>query len=713
MSVESHRWMVERVSKILVAGGRGGLLSEAMKRGREGRLRALQTLEDPHKFRMECRRIKERSIANMDLLLEKFTANARRRGAKIFLARDGWEAVNYIINVATNVGARTIAKTKSLTTEEIEINKPLEEKGFEVIETDLGERIIQLAGEKPFHLVFPAVHKSVMEVAELFSQLVGYNVSPRIDDVMRAVRKSLRNIFLQADIGITGANIAIAETGTVVIETNEGNEQLVTSIPRIHIVVMGLEKIVDTLEEAVNLIRAHPISSTGQLLTNYVSFISGKPARGPHQESEGEMHIIILDNGRRAISEDKLFKEALYCIRCGACMNICPTYSIVGGHVFGHIYPGPIGIPWTAKIHGLDKATFSTLCISCGLCREVCPADIDIPMMIAGVKMMDLVRGRQPLVNKVLMEYERLYKLASNIAPLFNWLIRRSMVRVFLEQIVGIDRRRQIPPVSHITFKKWFSRRPRHGGNQGLKAALFIDFFPNHVKPMLAMRLVEVLEAAGVMVDLPPQRSSGYPYFAYGELEKALETAQYNVSHLMDAVEKGYEIVSLEPTATYSLKFTYPRILDSTPGSTKVALRTYGVMEYLAKLVDMGRLEVSTSSSKKVGVHIPCHQRPLDGAANTIKLLRMAGHVVEVIETGTCCGMAGSFGMKKGLLGYDLAVEVGGELFQLFKQSGVEIIATESSVCSIHLEQGTGIIVLHPLELLELRAIGPSIWSSR
>jgi Fe-S oxidoreductase len=190
------------------------------------------------------------------------------------------------------------------------------------------------------------------------------------------------------------------------------------------------------------------------------------------------------------------------------------------------------------------------------------------------------------------------------------------------------------------------------------------------------MRLVEVLEAAGIMVDLPSQRSSGYPNIAYGELENALKTASYNVSRLMEAVEKGYEIVSLEPTATYALRFAHPRLLDSTPGSKKVASKTYGVKEYLAKLVEMGRLKVSTSSPKKVGAHIPCHQRALDGAANTVKLLQMAGHTVEVIEKGTCCGMAGSFGMKKGVLGYDLAVEVGGKLFQLFKQSDAEMIAT-------------------------------------
>jgi len=702
VSLKSHKKIAKKVSEILGAGRRGTLLEEAMKRGREGRLKALQELSDPHAFRMECRKIKERSITNMETLLEKFIINASRRGCKIHLAKDGVEAINHIIRIATEAGAKSITKTKSLTTEEIELNTPLEERGFKVVETDLGERIIQLAGEKPFHLVFPAVHKSVGEVANLFSQLMGRDIRPRIDDVMEAVRESLRSVFLQSDLGITGANIAIAETGTVVIETNEGNEQLVTSIPRIHIVVMGVEKIVDTVEEAVNLIRAHPMSSTGQLLTNYVSFISGKPPSGHDQSSNGEMHIIILDNGRRAMREDSLFREALYCIRCGACMNVCPTYSVVGGHIFGHIYPGPIGIPWTAKIHGIDKAAFSTLCISCGLCREVCPVDINIPMMIAGVKMMDLERGRQPLVNRALMGYESLYTLASVIPPVYNWLTRRSFVKVLMEYLLGIDRRRPIPPVSKISFKKWFSRRagPRRMGD--LKVSLFVDFFPNFIKPHLAMKVVQILEEAGAIVDLPPQRSSGYPYIAYGELKKALKVAQYNVDNLIKSVENGGVIVSLEPTATYALKFAYPHLLNVYPSSKKVAEKTYGVMEYLSHLVNIGRLKVFTSTPRRVGVHIPCHQRSLDGAANTIKLLKMAGHEVKVVETGTCCGMAGSFGMKKGPLGYDLAVEVGGVLFQLLKESNVDVVATESSVCSIHLEQGTGIPVLHPLELMEL-----------
>lgn len=700
MSTKSHKFISARLLELSAFRRGGGLLWEAMKRGREGRAKAYQTFSNPQRFIETAGEIKSRSIKDIDSLLKKFIENASRRGAKVYLARDGREAINYVIDVAESVGAKVISKAKSLTSEEIEFNRPLEERGFKVVETDLGERIIQMAGERPFHLVFPAIHKSVGEVAELLSAELGMRVEPSLESVMRVVRSSLRRVFLDSDIGVTGANIAVAETGSVVIETNEGNGRLVSSIPRVHIVIMGVEKIVEKLEEAIHLIRAHPMSSTGQKLTNYVSIMSGRcPLIG--DGGLREMHIVILDNGRMMMREDSWFREALHCIRCGACMNVCPTYSVVGGHVFGHIYPGPIGIPWTAKVHGIGHASFSTLCISCGLCREVCPVDIDIPMLIAKVKSEDVRSSGQPLANKVVMNYESLYRLARPLAPIFNWLTGRDVVRRLVEYFLGIDSRRPIPPVSRTTFSMWFARRRRPAVRGEMKVAVFHDFFPNYVNPELARRVVDILEGAGVEVVVPKQMSSGYPYIAYGELEKALKYARYNVAQLYEFAAMGYEIISLEPTATYALKYTYPKLLDFSAESEYVADRTRGLMEYLWKLVEVGMLRiVGVTSGKKVGLHISCHQRALDSADYAARLIKSSGYEVCVVETGTCCGMAGSFGMKKGVLGYELANEVGQPLFKLFRESGVELIASESSVCAIHLRQGAGLPVVNPIELL-------------
>ncbi|MEM4296989.1 MAG: LUD domain-containing protein [Nitrososphaerota archaeon] len=704
MAVRAHKVTATRLRHALMGQRRHDLLWEAMRRGREGRAKAYQLIDDPVSFREHARKIREKSLDRLDELLARFVTKASERGAKVYLARGGDEAINYVLGVAERVGAKLISKSKSLTSEEIEFNKPLEERGFKVVETDLGERIIQMAREKPFHLVFPAVHKSVKEVAELLSEDLGSHVEPTFENVMDAVRKSLREVFLDTDIGVTGANIAIAETGTIVLETNEGNGRLVSTIPRVHIVIMGMEKIVETLEDAIHLIRAHPMSATGQTLTNYVSLISGRCPFNMGEE-ERETHIVILDNGRSRMRGDSWFKEALYCIRCGACMNVCPTYSVAGGHVFGHIYPGPIGIPWTAKIHGIKAAAFSTLCISCGLCREACPVDIDIPLLIAKVKNEDVKTGGQPLVNKMIMGYERFYSIARPVAPLFNWMIGRKVVRIMMEYLAGVDRRRPVPRLSKTTFMMWYERSRRKPGRGDLKVTLFLDFFPNYVSPWIAVKTLDFLEQAGVEVALPMQKSSGYPYIAYGDLEKAREYARYNVGHLEKLVDDGYEIVSLEPTATYSLKYTYPKLLDFDKSATSVASKTCGLMEYLWRLVENCRLRiVKAGSMGRVGLHISCHQRGLDSASHAALLLRKSGYEVQIVETGTCCGMAGSFGMKKGLLGYELANEVGKPLFQLFKESGMEVIVSESSVCKIHLEQGTSIPVKYPIELLTLES---------
>ena len=332
-------------------------LYNAVKRARDSRRSALEALPGGAGFRKEVREIKLRCQSKQDALVDQFVQNLEKRGANVLLAKDGPEAIEYVLKLAAEKGARTCAKSKSLTTEEIEINHPMEDAGMEVIETDLGELIIQKVHEKPFHLVFPAVHKTAAQVAEIFRRETGEDVPNDVNEIMKVVRRYLRPIFLDADIGMTGANVGIADTGAIVIETNEGNARLVSSIPDVHICVMGREKIVESCDDAVMMLLAHPISAVGQHTTTYVTFQAGRSPLGYGEGREPrETHIIILDNGRTEMAKDPLFSDALNCIRCGACMNICPTYGVVGGHTFGHIYPGPIGIPWTSEVHGLELA---------------------------------------------------------------------------------------------------------------------------------------------------------------------------------------------------------------------------------------------------------------------------------------------------------------------------------------------------------------------
>jgi len=683
-------------------------LGAAMRRGRDGRTAALSTLKDPEEFRRNTRKIKEQAITKIDQLVDEFSLNAAKTGARVFLATDGTSAIKYIAEVAKANNAKLIVKSKSQTTEEIELNHPLEKLGYQVVETDLGERIIQLAQEKPIHLVFPASHKTVEQVSNIFSKESGINIRPQYDAIMEYVRGSLRSSFLAADIGVTGANIAIAETGTLVIETNEGNARLVTSLPRVHIALVGIEKIVPTIEDALQMIQAHPISASGQKLTTYVSFISGRsPLKG--EGSLRQLHIVILDNGRSKMQQDEDFREALYCIRCGACMNICPTYEVAGGHVFGYIYPGPIGIPWTANVHGFDKSQYAQLCIACGLCREMCPADIDIPYLIARVKQLNKEERGQSHVNKIVMRSDELAKIASAAAPFSNWILRRSSFRYLMEKLTGLDRNRQLPTFSRNSFYDWWKKH-KSVTTSTRNVAYFVDVYANYNRPDIGVATIELLEKAGVRVVVPDQKPSGMPYFSYGELDKVRSIAKFNVDRMLPLVKEGFEVVATEPTATYCFKEIYTRLLN-TEDSRLVANHTHELLDYLR--TEGLTPEISCVYSAKAGLHISCHQRAMSMAQSTINLMSAIGLKVTVIETGTCCGMGGTFGLKTGALGYELSREVGEPLFDLFKNANVNFGLSESSVCMMQLEQGTGLPFEHPVAILAAAARGDTEYPQR
>lgn len=697
----------KKITIALETPERGKTLLVAVKRGRDARREQLATLEDPEEFRSEIKEIKTSSIENLDSLLATFMKNCEQNGNKVFVAKDGKEVVDYILDLANRNNVTLIEKSKSLTTEEIELNHHLQEgkKDLTVVETDLGERIIQLVDEKPYHLVFPAIHKTQGEVAQIFSEATGSSIPDDLTAIMDTVRKHLRPTFLNSQLGITGCNIAVAETGSIIVETNEGNARLVSAVPDIHVVVVGMEKIIATWEEALKLVMAHPISATGTRLTNYVSIVTQRLPLGG--SSARELHVIILDNGRSKMRQDPWLKEGLDCIRCGACMNACPTYGVVGGHVFGYIYPGPIGIPWTEEVHGLDKAAeFAPLCISCGLCKEICPADIDIPMMIAKVKEEDVEKNGQLTPNKILSRSDDFAKLASATAPLSNWVIQSRISRSFMDQFLGIEKKRKLPRFQRKTFEKRFSSIKQGIANPKGKIVYFVDLVANYNEPELGVRAVELLQKSGIEVVIAPKlKPSGMPYISYGELKKAKEIADWNVNILSDYVERGYDVVATEPTAVYCLKFAYPKLLGNSEKSRDVAKKSFEYFEYLSKKSDalsLKKKDGSSAGGEVIGFHIPCHQRALSSGKFTISALEGAGYKVRVIETGTCCGMAGTFGLKKGPLGYDLSMAVGRPLFDLFNKesSTIRIIATESSVCTTQLEDGTKCELTHPLNLI-------------
>jgi len=359
-----------------------GALRNATSLFGQRRLAATKTVTDWEGLRTQARTIKDDVLLHLDQYLEKFVANAESRGAQFHWARDAAEANSIICDLAKQRGARTIVKSKSMTTEETHLNVALEAANIQVVETDLGEYIIQLAEETPTHIIVPAIHKTKRQIAELFTEELGMAPTDDVDKLTRTAREQLRNRFAAADIGISGVNFGIAETGTIVILENEGNIRLTTSLPRVHIAVMGIEKILPRFADLDIFLKLLPRSGTGQRLTTYQSFITGtktdKNAEGPE-----ELHVVMLDNGRSRMLAHPVTRQSLACIRCGACLNACPVYQQIGGHAYGSVYPGPIGAVITPQLMGLEKTQQLPYASSlCGACREVCPVKIDIPRLL-------------------------------------------------------------------------------------------------------------------------------------------------------------------------------------------------------------------------------------------------------------------------------------------------------------------------------------------
>ena len=350
----------------------------------EARLDAIEEVswEAWEEWREEARRIKIHAIEHLDFYLEMLHDRVTEAGGLVHFARDSAHANAIVAEIATSREAKIATKSKSMVSEELDLNRTLESIGVDVYETDLGEYIIQLAGETPSHLVAPALHKTKEQVSELFHQKLGVPLTDDIEEMARVARETLREKFLSADLGISGANFLVAETGTLVIITNEGNGRLCTSAPRIHIGITGMEKVIPSMQDLAVFLRLLPRSATGQRLTSYVSMVTG-PRYAEDEDGPEEFHLVLVDNGRSRLLADPDLRESLYCIRCGACLNICPVYGKIGGHAYGWVYPGPIGAIVSPTLVGLGQAKDLPQASSlCGACREVCPIRINIPRML-------------------------------------------------------------------------------------------------------------------------------------------------------------------------------------------------------------------------------------------------------------------------------------------------------------------------------------------
>lgn len=418
----THQEFVARARAAIADSRLQSALEGATARFGGLRKEALSDLPDPEALRDHTKAMRAATLARLDEHLETFTRNAQAAGAQVHFADDGDEAARIVCEIAARHGVTLAVKSKSMATEEIHLNQALEAAGITAVETDLGEYIIQLAGEGPSHIIAPAIHKTRQQVAELLSAAAGETLPTEIPLLTQTARRLLRERFLAAGLGISGGNIAIAETGTIVLVSNEGNARLVTSAPPVHVAVVGIEKIVPTWNDAAAVLELLARSATGQPISIYTSFITG-PARPDDCDGPREVHVVFLDNRRSAQLGTK-YEEVLQCIRCGACLNACPVYREAGGHAYGSPYSGPIGAVITPLLKGLEEYPAlphaSTLC---GACLEVCPVRIDLPRMLLELRADEVTQGEAGFLERLIfkvtafvMGHARLWGLGPRLA---------------------------------------------------------------------------------------------------------------------------------------------------------------------------------------------------------------------------------------------------------------------------------------------------------
>jgi len=663
------------------------------------RAQAIADLPDYEGLRGRARRIKAEAIENLDALLEQLKESVEARGGRVVFARDGEEALRYVRDLIRAHGVRRIVKSKSMTAEEIGLAERLEALGVSVLETDLGERIVQLARERPSHLIGPALHKTLDEVRGVFREWLGLEDPPREPaELARLARQALRDAFFEAEMGITGANFAVAETGHLMLVENEGNIRLTARLPKVHVALMGVEKVLPALEDLTVFLKLLPRSGTGQKLTSYVSLFAPRPG----------LHLIVLDNGRSRLRADPELREALYCIRCGACLDSCPSYQAVGGHVFGgRVYMGGIGTAWTAGVDGLEEAAeFHGLCTSCGRCTEVCPVKIDIPWLNTAIRSRarQLESPRHRRAARVLGEIDRWARWGSLLAPLGNRALHSGPGRRLVARALGLDPERTLPKFARPTFRAQARTRPRSqrqrlGAVDGVK--LFVDCFTNHFEPGVGLAALRVLERLGVRVELARNVCCGRAALSQGLLERARALANENARRLLPELREGETIVGIEPSCVAALRSEYRHLLPPKEAEG-LRERVRDVMEFLAEPEISRRLSelLPSEEPKKVVYHGHCQQKALGSHGAIVALLRdLPGLEVQTVEVA-CCGMAGSFGYKREFAA--LSRHLGRRLVGLVEAQGQggEPVACGFS-CRSQLRDLGGLRARHPVQILD------------
>jgi iron-sulfur cluster protein len=661
-------------------------------------------------MRQEIAALKDEVARDRSRYLTEFIEKAEAAGARVFRAADARAANEYICEVARRRGAKLAVKSKSMASEEIGLNEALQAEGVRAVETDLGEWIVQLAGQRPSHMVMPAIHMFRDEVAALFGQVTGRAEPPDIEHLVRVAREQLRQAFLDADMGISGANLAVAETGAVVLVTNEGNARLVATLPPVHVVLVGIDKLVPTLEDVAKVLQVLPRSATAQALTSYVSWIRGPVPGG---ESPRELHIVLLDNHRSEMAAVPECRDAMRCLKCGACANVCPVYQTIGGHVFGKNYIGAIGAVLTAWLDGLDQAAeLVKACIGCRSCVSVCPASIDLEEIILHLRRRIGDKEGTGLARSIV------FRRIMRNRRLFHTLLR-SAARL-QKPVVGAEGSIRHLPLHFSSLTEWrtlpaITEKPlrdrisafRQIAEPRMRVALFGGCATDFVYPEVGLALVRVLNHLGIAVSYPRQQNCcGIPALYAGDVETAADLARQNVRALLE--ENPEAVLTTCPTCTAALRSHFIELLKDDPELAGEAERLASITRDAAVfLTEQMEDEFAGFGGPRRGLvtyHDSCHMKRSCGVSREPRqLLAAAGwQLREMPHADRCCGFGGSYSVS----GHpDIAREIAKDKINDIIRSGAPVVAVDCPGCLIMLrgaleKRGLAIRAAHTIELL-------------
>lgn len=641
-------------------------------------------------LRKQVNSLKDLSKMDVEELFQQFKRKVEKHDSYVYRARDAADANSYILDVCQKHSAEYIVKSKSMTSEEIKLNDALEAGGVKPVETDLGEYILQVSKDHPSHMVMPAIHQTRGQVCDIFSKHFEKEICPDIEEMVEVVRHYLRDYYFKAGVGITGANVAVASTGTIGIVTNEGNARLCTTLPPVHIVLLGYEKLVRNFDEAMKVLRVLPKSATGQIISTYVTWIKGC---NPSFKSKGgfkEMHYVFLDNGRLDYLEHPTFKEALKCIRCGSCANICPAYEMIGGHVFGHIYIGAIGLIFTALFHGEEAAKdILKLCLSCKACSYNCPAGIDLQKLIAELKLLSGDRfGINPLKKAV-------YSTVLAKPTVFRGLM--GIGSVVQKPFVSKDKKHlKLPIAKKYDFqvvpslkKPTFTDQARERTVAAVDTETRVFFYPGcaveYFYPNLGMALMDLLERAGVRVDSPEMSACcGLPAAFAGDRKSADKAIRANLNFMGNPDDYDSYLV-LCPSCGVAIVEDFEEFVADDKSLGEKAKKIAAKTKSLSMFLEENGLKFRCVGKKKVTYHTPCHLgRGLHTTAEQYLSQLLGERFVPLKDTDVCCGFAGSYsmdfpGISSGILGKKI---------ENIQETGADTVVTDCPGCIMQLDGG-------------------------